>query len=138
MPSSLVAGAAYAAVIFAVGVVLGTVRVLVLAPRLGELGAVALEVPLMLAASWLACARLERRFGVPRTAAARLAMGAAGFVLLQGAEILLGAVAFGRGPAEQFEALARAPGAIGFAAQMGFAAIPFVRLARRPPPAARL
>lgn len=131
MRAALVAGAAYAAVAFAAGFVLGTLRVLVVAPRLGELGAVALEVPVMLAVSWLACARLERRFAVPRAAGARLAMGATGFVLLQAAEVALGGVAFGRGPAEQLDALAHAPGAIGLVAQLAFAAIPIVRLARR-------
>lgn len=137
MHAALRAAAAYAAVVFAAGFVLGTLRVLVVAPRLGELGAVALEVPAMLAVSWLACAQIEPRFGVPRRVGARLAMGVAGFVLLQAAEVLLGVVAFDRGPAEQLDSLAQAPGAVGLIAQLGFAAIPVVRLARPSPPAAR-
>ena len=51
---SLLAGAAYFAVVFATGFALGVVRVLVTAPRLGETGAVLLEVPIILAASWFA------------------------------------------------------------------------------------
>jgi len=46
------AGCVYALSVFAIGFVLGAIRVLVLAPRLGNAVAVALEVPFMLAVSW--------------------------------------------------------------------------------------
>src|SRR5690606_39056760 len=49
------AALAYWAAIFALGFVLGTVRTLWLAPAVGELAAVALELPVMLGASaWAA------------------------------------------------------------------------------------
>jgi hypothetical protein len=45
------AGALYAITVFLIGFILGTIRVLLLAPHLGETIAVILEAPLMLAAS---------------------------------------------------------------------------------------
>ena len=55
------AGAAYFAIVFAVGFVLGALRVTFLAPAVGPLPAVALELPVMLAASWWTCGWLMRR-----------------------------------------------------------------------------
>ena len=49
------AGALYANIVFLIGFILGTIRVLLLAPRLGETTAVIAEVPVMLAASWFVC-----------------------------------------------------------------------------------
>ena len=76
------AGAAYFAVVFAAGFVLGTVRVLLLIPRLGALTSVLLELPLMLAISWMACGWALRRFRVPPRIPPRLTMGATAFALL--------------------------------------------------------
>ena len=44
--------ALYAAIVFALGFALGTLRILFLAPVAGELAAAIVEVPLMLALSW--------------------------------------------------------------------------------------
>ena len=49
------AGALYAIVVFSIGFILGTIRVLLLLPRLGETTAVIVEAPIMLAASWFVC-----------------------------------------------------------------------------------
>jgi hypothetical protein len=49
------AGALYAIVVFSIGFILGTIRILLLAPRLGETAAVIVEVPIILAASWPVC-----------------------------------------------------------------------------------
>lgn len=92
----LQAGAAYFGALFALGFVLGTIRVLAVAPRLGELGAVALELPIMLLASWFACAWAVRRWSVPAATGARVLMGAWAFALLLGAETALGTIGFGR------------------------------------------
>jgi len=47
-------GAAYFCAVFSVAFMLGTIRVVVLVPRLGELVSVSLEAPVILAVSWLA------------------------------------------------------------------------------------
>ncbi len=52
---AVLAGVLYFGLVFALGFILGTLRVLVLEPRLGSTGAVLLELPVMLAASWLLC-----------------------------------------------------------------------------------
>ena len=49
------AGALYAIIVFLIGFIFGTVRVLLVAPRLGETTAVIVEIPIMLAASWFVC-----------------------------------------------------------------------------------
>jgi hypothetical protein len=49
------AGALYATMVFLMGFILGTIRVLLLVPRLGETIAVIVEAPIALAASWFVC-----------------------------------------------------------------------------------
>jgi hypothetical protein len=49
------AGALYAIIVFLIGFILGTIRVLPLAPRLGETTAVIIEAPIILMASWFVC-----------------------------------------------------------------------------------
>jgi hypothetical protein len=87
------AGALYAIVVFSIGFILGTIRVLLLTPRLGEMTAVIIEAPIMLAASWFACRWCVNWINVRRTVAARLLMGLAAFLVLMSAEVGLGAVA---------------------------------------------
>ncbi len=81
-----IAALAYFAIAFAVGFGLGTLRVLWVAPALGERLAELAELPLMvlacaLAARWI-CARLR----VPDGAGPRLAMGALALALLLAVE----------------------------------------------------
>jgi len=129
MRAAVGASIAYFAVAFAAGVVLGTVREIVVAPRLGGLAAVALEVPIMLAISWVAAGAFIRRFAVPATIAARLTMGGLAFLFLQAAELALGS-AFGTPPTTYVAALATAKGALGLSAQVGFALLPLALLRR--------
>jgi hypothetical protein len=70
------AGALYALVVFLIGFIFGTVRVLLLAPRLGEIPAVVLETPVMLAASWFVCRWCVNWLNVPRAVPTRSVMGA--------------------------------------------------------------
>jgi len=121
------AALAYFALVFAAGFALGALRVLALAPRLGELVAVLLELPLMLAVSWAACGWALRRFAVSRAWPARLAMGALAFVLLMAAELALAVAAFGQAPAAWLAALSTPAGAAGLLGQLAFALTPLVR-----------
>src|ERR1051326_2789755 len=90
------AGAYYALIVFLIGFVFGTIRVLVLAPQLGETGAGGLEIPIILAASWFVCGWCADRLGVPHTVIARSVMGAVAFVVLMSAEVGLAVLVFGR------------------------------------------
>lgn len=122
------AGVAYFALIFTVGFALGTVRVLVLAPRVGPLWAVIAEAPVILIASWIVCGWILRRFAVPPESSSRLAMGGVAFGLLLGAEAALSAIAFGRGPAAYFASFGTAEGVLGLAGQIAYALFPLFRL----------
>lgn len=130
MKNALSAGVLYFAIVFAAGFALGAMRIFAIAPRVGELGAVAIELPLILAISWFACARLIRRFNVAQQGAPRLLMGALAFTLLMTAEFLLSSIGFGRSLAEQVEALWTPAGAIGLAGQIAFAIFPLLQLRR--------
>ena len=126
------AGALYFAAIFALGFVLGTLRALWLTRALGALPAVLLELPVMLAASWLVARWLLRRqmlAGRVFGAAEALAMGGFAFILLMLAEAGLAYVLAGQGPGEWLAAMARPAGLAGLAGQILFALIPL--LARR-------
>jgi hypothetical protein len=124
------AGALYALIVFAVGFVLGTIRVLLVAPHLGETAAVFLETPFMLVARWFVCRRCVDRLDVPRRNWPRSCMGLVGFVVLMGPEFALGSLTFGRSGAEQLAAYGSAPGGIGLAAQVVFATFPVVQIWR--------
>jgi hypothetical protein len=124
----LKAGAAYFALVFLVGFALGILRVLVIAPRVGETFAVFLEAPVILAASWLASRECVGRLRVRARARERLAMGAVAFALLMAAELALSVLVFGRSVTEHLAAWRTLAGGAGLAAQTGFALIPFVQL----------
>jgi hypothetical protein len=128
--SSVVAGIAYFALVFALGFVLGTVRTLFIqhAPGGGRLLGVLIEMPIMLGAAWFLCRSVVRRFEVAPTVAARTVMGGLAFALLMLAELLVGALLFGRTPVGHL-ALYRDPSyALGLAAQVAFALLPVVQL----------
>jgi ABC-type uncharacterized transport system permease subunit len=125
------AGVSYWAVVFTVGIALGTIRVLLAAPLLGETAAIVLELPIMLAASWLVCGWLLDRFSVPARWTARLAMGGLAFVLLMIAELALSLFALGRSTAEHLGTYRTLDGLTGLAAQVAFGALPLMRMDRR-------
>jgi hypothetical protein len=130
---AVVAGAAYFALVFALGFLLGTVRTLFVqdAPGSGRLLGVLIELPIMLAASWFLCRYAVRRFGVAAEVVARATMGGVAFALLLLAELLVGTLLFGRTPAEHLALYRDASYTIGLTAQVAFALMPLVQL-RRP------
>lgn len=127
MRDALKAGTAYSAIMFAIGFALGTVRVLLLEPRLGPLAAVTMEVPVMLALSWVVCDRLRRRWLPDAPLADRAVMGASAFTLLMAAETALGIGLFGRTFGQQLASYGTGAGALGLAAQLAFAAFPVIQ-----------
>ncbi len=124
---AVLAGLYYFAIIFVAGFALGTARVLVLVPRFGESSAVLIELPVMLAVSWLACRWTITRLKVPTTLDARLLMGGLAFAVLMVAEAGISVLAFGRTLADHLDACRQTPGLLGLAAQIAFAAFPMVQ-----------
>jgi len=124
----VIAGSVYFALVFLAGFVLGTLRTLVLAPLLGEMAAVVVEIPAMLAIAWLACGFAIRQLAVPAGFAPRLAMGGIAFLLLMAAEMVLAWILFARPPAEHLASYARPEALVGLAAQIAFGLFPLARL----------
>ena len=124
------AAIAYWAVVFALGFVLGTVRVLWLAPLVGLLPATALELPVMLGASWLVAGWLMRRFAITRRAEA-VAIGGIAFVLLLAAECALAVLLMALTPAQWLAGLRQPHALLGLAGQAVFAVMPWLRALRR-------
>jgi hypothetical protein len=91
----LKSAALYFALVFAVGFVLGTIRVLWVAPQLGTRTAELLEAPVMLTVSILAARWIVRRPSAPSTASGRLGTGLMALAFMLGAEF--GLVAWLRG-----------------------------------------
>ncbi len=121
------AAVAYWAMVFALGFVLGTVRVLWLAPLVGLVPATLIELPVMLGASWLASGWLVQRFAITDSGAA-LAMGGLAFALLMGAECALAVMLSGETPAQWLAGLRQPHAALGLAGQMVFAGMPWWRV----------
>lgn len=123
------AAVSYWAAVFAVGFVLGTVRVLWVIPLVGLVSATLLELPLILAASWLAAGWLVKRFRIWGAGEA-LAMGALAFALLMVAECALAGVLSGETPGQWLAGLAAPHALLGLAGQVGFALMPWWRAGR--------
>jgi vacuolar-type H+-ATPase subunit I/STV1 len=122
--SVIAAGLAYFAIVFAAGFVLGTIRTLVLVPRIGAVAAVLVELPLMLAIAVVVCRWLVSRLAVSPSFGPRLVMGVVAFVLLMAAELALSILLFA-GTVDGFIAALGTPaGALGLAGQVAFAAMP--------------
>ena len=128
MSPPIKAGLLYFAIVFIAGFVLGAVRVLAVIPVLGELKAVALELPVILSVSWLACRKLIVTFSVPPQVAPRIVMGALAFGILMLVEFGFSVLVFGRSGAGYVALLRTAPGLLGLAGQLGFALMPLLHL----------
>lgn len=123
------AGVAYFALVFAAGFALGVVRTLWLEPALGAVTAVALELPVILAASWFAARWLVARHAIA-AGGPRVVMGAVAFALLLGAECSLAALQGGNA-ADFVAAFARPERMLGLAGQFAFACFPLLQPAVR-------
>jgi hypothetical protein len=130
MRTALLVGSIYVGVIYALGFLLGALRELLLTPRFGPFWPRLMEIPFMLAASWLAAAAIVRRQGLG-IGAPRVAMGATALMLLLAAEAVTAMSFMGRSLSAHLASYATAQGVITLAAQLAFAAFPlFVRTAR--------
>lgn len=127
---ALKAGAAYFALVFGAGFVLGTIRTLWLVPRLGIRTAELLEAPFMLVAIWLAGGWIGRRFRL-EGAAAQVAVGVVALALLLAAEITMGMAVMGLSLPEVFTKHDPVSGSVYYALLVVFAAMPWLFWKRR-------
>jgi hypothetical protein len=121
---ALIAATVYFLALFALGFAMGTIRVMFLAPRFGQLAATIAEVPVMLTAAFFVCRWAVRRWQVQREAEILWAMVLWFLALLLVFETLLGATLFARTPAEQWASLVTSAGLLGFSAQIIAALLP--------------
>jgi hypothetical protein len=125
LPRQIVsAAAAYWAVVFTAAFAFGVVRTGWLAPRIGDLAAVACEVPLVLALSWWAARRITACWGIAQVGLA-LAMGLIAFTILLLAELALARLLAGQSPGQWAASLTTPAGALGLSGQVLFALMPW-------------
>jgi hypothetical protein len=122
--------AIYAGFAFAAGFVLGTVRVLLLEPRLGAVGAVLIEGPIMLGVSFLAARWVVSRWMLHDTRSRRLGMGLLAFGMLLVLEFAIAPWANANAPGGWmhgfFAKFLTTAGVIGAGLQVGFGVMPGV------------
>ena len=131
MPSAIKAGICYFIVVFGAGFLVGTLRVLVVAPAIGGLGAVIAELPILLILSWIVCKVLVKRHSVKSTVSERVIMGGVAFVLLMLCEPAFAIFVFNRTAIEYFSQFRSASGLAGLLGQVAFSTIPVLQLRRR-------
>jgi len=124
--SSAKAGVAYAVSVFAIGALLGTARIGLLAPRVGPTLAVLFETPIILTASWYVSRAWMRRLAIGIEIRARILVGAVAFLTLTILELALSITLFHRSLGEYLADLRSSAGALGFAAQFCFATFPLL------------
>lgn len=122
----ILAGSAYFAIVFALGFVLGVGRTALLNayPETTRLTAVAIELPILLAASWIAAGSLIQAQTPRPRIRARLVMGGVAFVLLMVAEFAIGLVLLDQTLADLVERYRDPSHALGLTGQIIFAIIP--------------
>ena len=128
MLAALKAGVAYFGVVFGAGFVLGVFRTLVVIPRVGERTAVMLELPIILALSWVVARWLVGKFEVSESLGSRLLMGGLAFGLAMVGETGVAVFALGRSIVEHFASYRDGTALLGLAAQMVFGLIPAIQL----------
>jgi hypothetical protein len=133
MANALQAGVQYFALVFAVGFLLGIVRTLLVVPRTGELMAVVVELPVILACAWFIGRWLITRSRVPAEIGSRMVMGLAALFLLLAAEVVLSVLVFGSSLNQYLDSLRTAQGLTGLAGQIVFGFIPVLQLPWRRP-----
>jgi hypothetical protein len=128
MKRPLIAASAYFLVLFALGFVLGALRVIFVAPRIGPLAGVCAEVPVMVIAAFFASRWAIRRWQVAPNIMIRFAMTVWFLALLLLFETVFGTLLFGRTAAAQMAAMATLAGLVGLSGQIIAALMPvFVR-----------
>lgn len=127
MHHAIAAGSTYFTIAFLFGFAFGAIRSTWIAPLVGKLSAVAIELPLMLIVSRLACGWCLQRFSIERLPA-RVTTGLVAFALLMLAEASLSIFAFGQSLTAHLTGYLSPPEALGLLGQICFGAMPLVLL----------
>ena len=119
----ITAGLVYFLLIFSLAFVMGVVRALVVAPRLGETTGVFLEIPILLIVSWLVARRLvrNRSFSVAQL----ISVGAIALVMTMISEAMLANLIRSQSTVQWATELLTPLGLVGLAGQLGFAITPY-------------
>ena len=121
-------GIAYWAIVFTIGFALGIIRTLIVAPRIGAISAVLLELPLIVTSSWLIARRLLKHRDLSREQCA--IMGSVALVLTLFSEAMLAALLTSTPIGAWARSLREMPGILGLAGQIVFAALPAMMVRR--------
>jgi hypothetical protein len=127
MANVLKAAIFYCLGVFLLGFVLGTIRMLLLAPYAGPVMAVLIEVPFMLAFAWFFCRMLTRRLAIPPEPYQRLVMGFVAFAGLMAGELLIALLLQQRGPSDFLRTFDLPENRIGLGGQIAFALFPVIQ-----------
>jgi hypothetical protein len=122
MPRAILGGLAYFCLVFGAGAVLGTLRVLWVAPAIGARAAELLELPAMLAIAALAARFLVQRLRL--AGGERLAAGMIGFALVVACEFTVVLAARGLTVARYFESFDPVSGTAYWLALLAFMVLP--------------
>jgi hypothetical protein len=125
--TSIRAGIAYFAAVFAMGFLLGVLRVFYVLPWIGETRAVMLELPVMLTGAWFVCRLLIARLKVPPLLRDRLSMGMLAFALILIAEVGVSMSLGGSTFAEHLASYRQLPAQLGAVAQLLTALYPAIQ-----------
>ena len=123
----------YFTLAFAAGFALGTLRILVVVPSLGERAAELLETPFMIAVSYIAARFAVRVYSVPPQTSSRIRMGVIALALLLTVEFTVVLWMRGLTLAEYFRSRDPVSGAAYCLALVLFTAMPALVSRRQPP-----
>jgi hypothetical protein len=126
MTRAIQAGVASFILLFGLGFLLGSLRLLLVQHGFGRTMLVLIELPILLAYAWWVTGWAARRFAVSTAHAVRLVMGGVMFGLLRLSEMLLGAMLMGLSTTAQLAAMATPMGAVELAAQIACAFFPLL------------
>ncbi len=124
--SLVLAGVLYFAVTYAAGFVFGSLRELIIVPRLGQVGGILLEAPIMLAVTYFAARWVVGRFDAPLASGELLTIGGVGFALLMAAEASFSGLMRGLSIEQWLSQFKTADGAISLAMFILFAVMPLL------------
>ena len=116
----------YCAMVFAVGLALGPIRVLWLEPHIGPVAAVTCEAPFLLAAMALASRWVPSVLHLRRDLASLGLMGLGALAIQEGADLAVGVYLRGIRPAEQLANFATGAGLVYAGLLVAFATMPIL------------